>query len=69
MKCPYCGCKVYYSPALKGALRHGPVERQCNRCKRCLTIRPEDIVDPITRRTKPKTKWTWMEENDGNQIE
>lgn len=66
MKCPYCGFKVYYSPALKGALRKGPVERTCNRCGRSMVIKPEEIVNPITRRTKPKTKWTWMEDSDGD---
>lgn len=67
MKCPYCGRKVCYSPALKGALRKGPIERTCTRCGRVMVVKPGDITDPVDMHLqhkpptedKPIKRWKW----------
>lgn len=59
MKCPYCKTTIKYSPALKSALRKGPVNRICPKCKKSQHIEPGDIADPIEDRIKNQYRWKW----------
>lgn len=59
MKCPHCNITIKYSPALKSALRKGPVNRVCTKCGKSQHIEPGDVTDPIEDRAKKQYRWNY----------